>query len=199
MLASTVDYYRVDKEDIVTGDTQETAPPPALPPVAQTLPSQPLDVLFIERRGDLTLVLSNIPRVARFCRWVQSPKINDVTQKKKTVNSTHTTTQKWTNNSFCNTKRHPTFLCCLIAVTFFKHSACYLGACCVYGHLRCGGHSVPYDYRGFIKGWAPGKLTGCEHDFARLLYISKNFFLIQGAIKNSFKLQSCPFLDESQV
>ncbi|CAH3194502.1 unnamed protein product, partial [Porites evermanni] len=48
--ASTVDYYRVDKEDIVTGDTQETAPPPALPPVAQTLPSQPLDVLFIERR-----------------------------------------------------------------------------------------------------------------------------------------------------
>lgn len=47
---STVDYYRVDKEDIVTGDTQETAPPPALPPIAQTLPSQPLDVLFIERR-----------------------------------------------------------------------------------------------------------------------------------------------------
>ena len=51
--------------------------------------------------------------------------------------------------------------------------------------------------RGFIKGRAPGKLTGCEHDFARLLYISKNFFLIQGTIKNSFKLQSCPFLDES--
>ena len=25
--------------------------------------------------------------------------------------------------------------------------------------------------RGFIKGRAPGKLTGCEHDFARLLYI----------------------------
>lgn len=48
--ASTADYYRVDKEDIVIGDTQETAPPPALPPVAQTLPSQPLDVLFIERR-----------------------------------------------------------------------------------------------------------------------------------------------------
>ena len=61
LLASTVDYYRVDKEDIVTGDTQETAPPPALPPVAQTLPSQPLDVLFIERRGELTSVLSNIP------------------------------------------------------------------------------------------------------------------------------------------
>ena len=51
--------------------------------------------------------------------------------------------------------------------------------------------------RGFIKGRAPGKLTGCEHDFARLLYISKNFFLIQGTINNSFKLQSCPFLDES--
>ena len=51
--------------------------------------------------------------------------------------------------------------------------------------------------RGFIKRRAPGKLTGCEHDFARLLYISKNFFLIQGTIKNSFKLQSCPFLDES--
>lgn len=46
---SIVDYYKVDKEDIVTGETQETAPP-ALPPVAQTLPSQPLDVLFIERR-----------------------------------------------------------------------------------------------------------------------------------------------------
>ena len=44
---------------------------------------------------------------------------------------------------------------------------------------------------------APGKLTGCEHDFGRLLYISKNFFLIQGTIKNSFKLQSCPFRDES--
>ena len=43
--------------------------------------------------------------------------------------------------------------------------------------------------RGFIKGWAPGKLTGCEHDFAWLLYISKNFFLLQGTIKNSFKLQ----------
>ena len=56
-----------------------------------------------------------------------------------------------------------------------------------------------YCYRGFIKGRAPGKLTGCEHDFARLLYISKNFFLIPGAIKNSFKLQSCPFLDESRV
>ena len=28
--------------------------------------------------------------------------------------------------------------------------------------------------RGFIKGWAQGKLTDCEHDFARLLYISKN-------------------------
>ena len=53
--------------------------------------------------------------------------------------------------------------------------------------------------RGFIKGRAPGKLTGCEHDFARLLYISKNFFLIQGAIKNSFKLQSCPFVNESRV
>ena len=51
--------------------------------------------------------------------------------------------------------------------------------------------------RGFIKGRAPGKLTGCEHNFARLRYILKNFFLIQGTIKNSFKLQSCPFLDES--
>ena len=49
--ASTVDYYKVDKEDIVAGDTTETAPP-ALPPVAQTLPSQPLDVVFIERRGN---------------------------------------------------------------------------------------------------------------------------------------------------
>jgi len=48
--ASTVDYYKVDKEDIVMGDNPETAPP-ALPPTAQTLPSQPLDVVFIERRG----------------------------------------------------------------------------------------------------------------------------------------------------
>ena len=44
-------------------------------------------------------------------------------------------------------------------------------------------------HRGFIKGRAPGKLTGCEYDFAWLLYISKNFFLLQGTIKNSFKLQ----------
>ena len=29
---------------------------------------------------------------------------------------------------------------------------------------------------GFIKGRALGKLTGCEHDFARLLYLSKDFF-----------------------
>ena len=43
--------------------------------------------------------------------------------------------------------------------------------------------------RGFIKGRAPGKLTDCEHDFAWLLYISKNFFLLHGTIKNSFKLQ----------
>ena len=57
MLVSIVDYYRVDKEDIVTADTMETAPP-ALPPVAQTLPSQPLDVLFIERRGDFKSFIS---------------------------------------------------------------------------------------------------------------------------------------------
>lgn len=57
MLVSIVDYYRVDKEDIVTADTTETAPP-ALPPVAQTLPSQPLDVLFIERRGDFKSFIS---------------------------------------------------------------------------------------------------------------------------------------------
>lgn len=42
----------MDKEDIVVADTPETAPP-ALPPMAQTLPSQPLDVVFIERRGKL--------------------------------------------------------------------------------------------------------------------------------------------------
>ena len=49
--ASIVDYYKVDKEDIVVSNTSETSPP-ALPPVAQTLPSQPLDVVFIERRGE---------------------------------------------------------------------------------------------------------------------------------------------------
>ena len=48
--------------------------------------------------------------------------------------------------------------------------------------------------RGFIKGRAPGKLTGCEHNFARLLYISKNFFLIQGAIKNSLSYNRALFL-----
>ena len=41
----------MDKEDIVVSNTSETSPP-ALPPVAQTLPSQPLDVVFIERRGE---------------------------------------------------------------------------------------------------------------------------------------------------
>ena len=30
--------------------------------------------------------------------------------------------------------------------------------------------------RGFIKGQAPGKLTGCECNFAQLPNISKNFF-----------------------
>ena len=50
----------MDKEDIVVGDTPETAPP-TLPPVAQTLPSQPLDVVFIERRGNLkSSVIGNI-------------------------------------------------------------------------------------------------------------------------------------------
>lgn len=53
--ASTVDYYKVDKEDIVVADMPETAPP-ALPPTAQTLPSQPLDVVFIERRGKLEVI-----------------------------------------------------------------------------------------------------------------------------------------------
>ena len=53
ILVSLVDYYKVDKEDIVTTNTAPESAPPALPPVAQTLPSQPLDVLFIERRGDL--------------------------------------------------------------------------------------------------------------------------------------------------
>ena len=48
--------------------------------------------------------------------------------------------------------------------------------------------------RGFIKGRTPGKLTGCEHDFARLLYISKNFFLIQGTIKNSLSYNRALFL-----
>ena len=67
----------------------------------------------------------------------------------------------------------------------------------LFGRLVTTGDKARTMYRGFIKGRAPGKLTGCEHDFARLLYISKNFFLIQGTIKNSFKLQSCPFLDES--
>ena len=60
-----------------------------------------------------------------------------------------------------------------------------------------GGGTILLWGRGFIKGRAPDKLTGCEHDFARLLYISNNFFLTQGTIKNGLKLQSYPFLDES--
>ena len=67
------------------------------------------------------------------------------------------------------------------------------------GHQRALETKAHANSRGFIKGRSLDKLTGCEHDFARLLYISNNFFLIQGAIKNSFKLQSCPFLDESRV
>ena len=47
----------MDKEDIVVADTTETAPP-ALPPTAQTLPSQPLDVVFIERRGKLKVIIT---------------------------------------------------------------------------------------------------------------------------------------------
>ena len=50
----------MDKEDIVVADTPETAPP-ALPPTAQTLPSQPLDVVFIERRGKLQVVIVQFP------------------------------------------------------------------------------------------------------------------------------------------
>ena len=59
--ASTVDYYKVDKEDIVVADTPETAPP-ALPPTAQTLPSQPLDVVFIERRGKQTIIFFTLAK-----------------------------------------------------------------------------------------------------------------------------------------
>ena len=41
---------------------------------------------------------------------------NDVIQKiEKTLNNTHTTTQKLTNNSFRNTKKHPNL--CTVAVT----------------------------------------------------------------------------------
>ena len=37
---------------------------------------------------------------------------NDVIQKiEKTLNNTHTTTQKLTNNSFRNAKKHPKFSC----------------------------------------------------------------------------------------
>ena len=57
-----------------------------------------------------------------------------------------------------------------------------------------GSSSDHYVFRGFIKGRAPGKLTGWEHDFARLLYISKNFFLLQGTIKNSLSYNLALFL-----
>ena len=47
--------FKVDKEDIVTGDSAGTnhVPPPAANMVT-TLPSQPLDVLFIERKGNVS-------------------------------------------------------------------------------------------------------------------------------------------------
>ena len=71
--------------------------------------------------------------------------------------------------------------------------ACLLNGpfvCCLQCHVFKGSKNVLGQLsRGFINGRAPGKLTDCEHDFAWLLYISKNFFLLHGTIKNSFKLQ----------
>ncbi|XP_032241891.1 transmembrane protein 237 [Nematostella vectensis] len=46
---SMVDYYKVDKEDLVVADSSLAAPPPN-PSIAQTLPSQPLDIVFIQNR-----------------------------------------------------------------------------------------------------------------------------------------------------
>ena len=48
-----------------------------------------------------------------FFRWFLGvADTNDVIQKiEKTLNNTHTTTQKLTNNSFRNTKKHPFFSC----------------------------------------------------------------------------------------
>ena len=41
--------------------------------------------------------------------------------------------------------------------------------------------------RGFIKGRAPGKLTGCENDFGHLVWPSRGkFFLERKFISNSF-------------
>ena len=80
------------------------------------------------------------------------------------------------------------------------HVQCTVYESCIIIRFTCNFYKqacMINDCRGFIKGRAPGKLTSCEHDFPRLLYISKNVFLIQGTIKNSFKLQSCPFLDKS--
>ena len=54
-------------------------------------------------------------------RMVWSP--NDVKQKiQKTLNNTHTTTQKLTNNGFRNTKKHPNFLNSFLTREYAKHN-----------------------------------------------------------------------------
>ena len=57
--------------------------------------------------GDIT---SGEKTFARLDWWFLGVAVtNDVIQKiEKTQNNTHTTTQKLTNNSFRNTKKHPT-------------------------------------------------------------------------------------------
>jgi len=46
--------------------------------------------------------------------------------------------------------------------------------------LRAVSKEVWYMYsRGFIKGWAPGKLTGCKDDFAHLVGPSREGFFIK--------------------
>ena len=77
---------------------------------------------------------------------------------------------------------------------FLLHKETSRKFCIIYQYFF---HLTRYP-RGFIKGQAPGKLSSYECDFARLPNISKIFFknwiTIQGTIKNSYKLQSCPFL-----
>ena len=49
----------------------------------------------------------------------------------------------------------------------------------------------PGYYRGFIEGWAPGKLTGCEDEFACLVRSSTNRLEEQFSYEEVYFKQFC--------
>ena len=63
---------------------------------------------------------------AKYRRFLGVADTNDVIQKiEKTLNNTHTTAQNRTNNSFCNTKKHPKYQKpCHVVKTY--HSLCVI-------------------------------------------------------------------------